>query len=510
MTQDHSNHSETGPVEADLLVSAINAAKAGNVRSARLQLGLLVRQDPENEQAWLELARLYKREPSPSTDRTRNCLEQVLRINPQNRTARSGLRELVHAENTNTAPRQPKPTRLPGKTSAVNARGVYLFLACALVLASGSALLSWVVPGNPLALATRTPVPTATLEPTATPIWTPTPSIPDRVAQQIPLLEEAWNQRDWSGAISRLAQISALDASYPGLHAAQCDTYAHWAQELEQQCQFQGAHNLYRQAIAVCGGREDVYQAKAHAMLYLSGKWRHDHQLWPQAAHALQELYDVRPDYASGCQEPLADAEAGREPLSLDVHALLHNSLVAWSRVLLEQNELEQALQAVQDALTLEPNDVQAIELSNKIQLKLKPPPTPTPRQDPSTGKRIEIDISKQRMYVYQGETLLYNWVCSTGKTGSGTATGRFRIQDKIPEAWAGQWSLRMPYWLGIYWVGSIENGIHALPINASGTTLWAGVLGTPASFGCIILSTENAQTLYHWAEIGTPVWIHY
>jgi hypothetical protein len=189
---------------------------------------------------------------------------------------------------------------------------------------------------------------------------------------------------------------------------------------------------------------------------------------------------------------------------------LLHASLVASSRQHLEQNKLEQALQDAQNALELSPDDLDVIQLLNTIQLKLRPLPKPTPRPRPSTGKRIEVNISKQRMYVWQGDTLLYNWVCSTGKSGSGTAAGRFRVQSKIPEAWGGQWSLRMPYWLGIYWAGSIENGIHALPIMANGTTLWAGYLGTPVSFGCIILSTENARTLYHWAEIGTPVWIHY
>jgi tetratricopeptide (TPR) repeat protein len=330
------------------------------------------------------------------------------------------------------------------------------------------------------------------------------------VAEQIPLLEQAWDERDWQAAAHRLAQISALDASYPGLDTAQCDNYLHWAQELEGQCQTERAYELYRRAVAVCDDREDVSQAKTQVLLYLAGKWRYDHQLWRQATQVLQELYDLRPDYASGCQEPLADAEASQEPLDQDVRTLLHNSLVAWSQELLEKNELKQALQVAQDALALEPDNAQTIELSHKIQLKLKPAPTPTPRPAPSTGKRIEIDIAKQRMYVYQGETLLHDWVCSTGKSGSGTATGRFRVQSKISEAWAGQWSLRMPYWLGIYWVGTIENGIHALPINANGTTLWAGVLGTPASFGCIILSTENARTLYHWAEIGTPVWIHY
>ena len=63
---------------------------------------------------------------------------------------------------------------------------------------------------------------------------------------------------------------------------------------------------------------------------------------------------------------------------------------------------------------------------------------------------------------------------------------------------------------MGIYWAGSLENGIHALPILSNGQTLWAGYLGTPVSFGCIILSTANAQTLYHWAEVGTPVIVQY
>ena len=39
---------------------------------------------------------------------------------------------------------------------------------------------------------------------------------------------------------------------------------------------------------------------------------------------------------------------------------------------------------------------------------------------------------------------------------------------------------------------------------------LWEGYLGQPVSYGCVILSTENAQTLYNWAEVGTPVDIQY
>jgi hypothetical protein len=63
-----------------------------------------------------------------------------------------------------------------------------------------------------------------------------------------------------------------------------------------------------------------------------------------------------------------------------------------------------------------------------------------------------------------------------------------------------------MPHWLGIYWAGSLENGIHALPILSNGQRLWAGYLGTPVSFGCVILGVEEARMLYGWAVVGMPV----
>jgi len=128
----------------------------------------------------------------------------------------------------------------------------------------------------------------------------------------------------------------------------------------------------------------------------------------------------------------------------------------------------------------------------------------------PGGGKRILIDLSEQHLYAYQGNALIYSWVASTGKPGAGTRTGTFRVLDKYPNAYASTWGLQMPHWLGIYWAGGLENGIHALPIMANGQRLWAGYLGTPVSFGCIILGVEEARLLYTWAEIGTPVVIQY
>jgi LysM repeat protein len=123
-----------------------------------------------------------------------------------------------------------------------------------------------------------------------------------------------------------------------------------------------------------------------------------------------------------------------------------------------------------------------------------------------SGGQRIVVDLSEQRMYVYQGGQLLWNWVVSTGRPGQATVVGHYKVLNKLPNAYAYTWNLQMPYWLGIYWAGHLQNGIHALPIQNNGQRLWEGYLGQRVSYGCVILSTENARTLYNWAPVGTPV----
>ncbi len=120
-------------------------------------------------------------------------------------------------------------------------------------------------------------------------------------------------------------------------------------------------------------------------------------------------------------------------------------------------------------------------------------------------NKYILVDISEQHMYVYEGDALVYSFVASTGMNNA-TRTGSFSVLDKIPNAYGANWDIWMPNWLGIYWAGSLENGIHALPILPNGGTLWDGYLGAPVSYGCVVLGTYESQLLYSWAEVGTPV----
>lgn len=124
-------------------------------------------------------------------------------------------------------------------------------------------------------------------------------------------------------------------------------------------------------------------------------------------------------------------------------------------------------------------------------------------------NKYILVDISEQHMYVYENDVLVYDFVSSTGM-GNSTRIGTFSVLEKIPNAYGATWNIWMPNWLGIYWSGSLQNGIHALPILPNGATLWEGYLGVPISYGCVVLGTYEAQLLYDWAEVGTPVEIQW
>ncbi len=125
-------------------------------------------------------------------------------------------------------------------------------------------------------------------------------------------------------------------------------------------------------------------------------------------------------------------------------------------------------------------------------------------------GKSILVDISDQHMYAYEGKKLIFSFDVSTGRNGS-TAAGAFSILDKIPNAWSAPWGFWMPYWMGIYYVGSnLENGFHSLPVLTSGVEIWGNEIGVPITYGCVVLSPGDMKRLFNWSEIGTPVIIRH
>jgi len=136
--------------------------------------------------------------------------------------------------------------------------------------------------------------------------------------------------------------------------------------------------------------------------------------------------------------------------------------------------------------------------------------PAPAMQSAPQGNLKMTVSISQQRCQVFRGDELLYNWRCSTGRAGSGTKTGTFYVQSKYREAWGSRWGFWMPYWLGIYWAGGSENGIHGLPYKPGGYPIWGNSLGTPVTYGCVLLGANESATLWEMAYIGMPVVITY
>ena len=122
-------------------------------------------------------------------------------------------------------------------------------------------------------------------------------------------------------------------------------------------------------------------------------------------------------------------------------------------------------------------------------------------------GKFIEINLSEQNLYRFEGTNLIATHSVSTGKWSMPTPEGEYAINNKELRAYSQKYELYMPYWMSF--IGS-GYGIHELPEWADGAKEGESHLGTPVSHGCVRLGRGDAQAVYDWAEIGTPVFIHY
>jgi LysM repeat protein len=123
--------------------------------------------------------------------------------------------------------------------------------------------------------------------------------------------------------------------------------------------------------------------------------------------------------------------------------------------------------------------------------------------------KRIIISLSQQKMWAYENGNLQWEWVVSTGIAESPTSPGVYQVQTHVDNAYAGNWDLWMPYFIGIYRpvpTSDFMNGFHGFPTRGNSQLLWTNSLGRPVTYGCVLVSDDNAAALYQWAEAGVVV----
>jgi lipoprotein-anchoring transpeptidase ErfK/SrfK len=115
-------------------------------------------------------------------------------------------------------------------------------------------------------------------------------------------------------------------------------------------------------------------------------------------------------------------------------------------------------------------------------------------------GHWIDIDLSEQMLYAYDGTDLVDSFLVSTGVDQYPTETGQYHIYVKYRSSLMhgnDYYLPDVPYTM--YYSGDFS--IHG--------TYWHHNFGTPMSHGCVNMDTSDAEWLYNWASVGTLVNIH-
>ncbi len=127
--------------------------------------------------------------------------------------------------------------------------------------------------------------------------------------------------------------------------------------------------------------------------------------------------------------------------------------------------------------------------------------PKPVESSTDLSGHWIDVNLSEQRLYAYDGDTLVSSFLVSTGVAAHPTVTGTFAVYVKYQYTdmrGPGYYLPDVPYTMYFYQ----GYGIHG--------TYWHHNFGTPMSHGCVNMLTSEAEWVYNFSEVGTPVVVHY
>ncbi len=123
-----------------------------------------------------------------------------------------------------------------------------------------------------------------------------------------------------------------------------------------------------------------------------------------------------------------------------------------------------------------------------------------SPASNSDNERWIDIDLSDQVLYAYEGETIVGSFVVSTGLPNTPTPIGTFAVWIKLRSTTMSgpdYYLTNVPYTMYFY----KDYGIHG--------TYWHNNFGFPMSHGCVNMVTEEAAWLYDWAYVGISVNVH-
>lgn len=133
-------------------------------------------------------------------------------------------------------------------------------------------------------------------------------------------------------------------------------------------------------------------------------------------------------------------------------------------------------------------------------------PPTNTPYVAPTTqasaGERwVEINLSQQMLYAWEGDILVGSFVVSTGTWQTPTVTGTYRVYARFKYK-----DMSGPG----YYLPDVPNTMFFYQGYAIHGTYWHNNFGTPMSHGCVNMTIPESEWLFNWAPSNLLVNVHY
>jgi lipoprotein-anchoring transpeptidase ErfK/SrfK len=132
---------------------------------------------------------------------------------------------------------------------------------------------------------------------------------------------------------------------------------------------------------------------------------------------------------------------------------------------------------------------------------------------DSNKKKRIDIDLSNQRLYAYEGDDRKFEFPISSGNPWSPTPTGTFYPWIKLRyasmvggnSAYGTYYNLPNVPFVMYFANDQVEQwqgyGLHG--------AYWHNNFGHPMSHGCINAPTDQVEKVFNWADLDTPINIY-
>lgn len=125
-----------------------------------------------------------------------------------------------------------------------------------------------------------------------------------------------------------------------------------------------------------------------------------------------------------------------------------------------------------------------------------------------SYPKSLVVNTSTKRMYAYEKNRLVRTFLVSAGAPATPTVTGSFAIQWKVrSQDMSGANTDGSRYfqpnveWVNYFYQDYAIHGNYWRPVSYFGSV--------NSSHGCVGLLNHDAEWVYNWAPVGTPVTVH-